>query len=70
MAYVVNTARGAVVISDCCFKYQTSSSRSRPALPRASRVADAYARIRAAGEVVVPLYGPALLERFPGGRTA
>jgi len=29
---------------------------------------NAYARMRSEGEVVIPLYDPALLERFPDGR--
>ena len=69
MAYVVNTAKGAVVMSDCCFKYENVER------PEPTGIADnlegclnAYARIRAEGEVVVPLYDPALLERFPDGR--
>jgi hypothetical protein len=71
MAYVVNTGRGAVVLSDCCFKYENIEQ------PHPTGVADsleeclnAYTRMRSEGSTVVPLYDPAVLERFPDGRVA
>jgi len=71
MAYVVNTARGAVIMSDCCFKYENIEQPQPTGL--AESLEDclrAYARIRNEAEIVVPLYDPALLERFPDGRIA
>ena len=69
MAYVVNTAKGAVVMSDCCFKYENVEQPQPTGIAESLEgCLNAYARIRAAGEVVVPLYDPALLERFPDGR--
>jgi hypothetical protein len=69
MAFVVNTARGAVVLSDCCFKYENIEQ------PHPTGIADsleecltAYTRMRSEGSIVVPLYDPAVLERFPDGR--
>lgn len=71
MAYVVNTARGAVVLSDCCFKYENIDQLQPIGIAESLEdCLNAYARIRAEGEVVVPLYDPAVLERFPDGRIA
>ena len=68
MAFVVNTARGGVVLSDCCFKYENVEQ------PHPIGIADsleecltAYTRMRSEG-TVVPLYDPAVLERYPDGR--
>lgn len=69
MAFVVNTARGGVVLSDCCFKYENVEQ------PHPIGIADsleecltAYTRMRSEGTTVVPLYDPAVLERYPDGR--
>jgi len=71
MAYVVNTSNGRVVLSDCCFKYENIEQ------PHPTGVADsledclnAYTRMRSEGSTIVPLYDPAVLERFPDGRIA
>jgi glyoxylase-like metal-dependent hydrolase (beta-lactamase superfamily II) len=69
MAYVVNTAKGAVIMSDCCFKYENVEGPQPTGVAQSLQgCLNAYARMRAEGEVVVPIYDPALLERFPGGR--
>jgi len=69
MAYVVNTSRGAVVMSDCCFKYENIDQPQPTGIAESLEgCLNAYARMRAQGDVVVPLYDPALLERFPDGR--
>jgi len=71
MAYVVNTTRGAVVMSDCCFKYENIEQPQPTGIAESLEgCLNAYARMRAEGNVVVPLYDPALLERFPDGRIA
>jgi hypothetical protein len=69
MAFVINTARGAVALSDCCFKYENIEQ------PHPTGIADsleecltAYTRMRSEGSIVVPLYDPAVLDRFPDGR--
>jgi hypothetical protein len=69
MAYVVTTARGNVVLSDCCFLYENIEQ------PHPTGVANsleecltAYTRMRSEGSTIVPLYDPAVLERFPDGR--
>ena len=69
MAYVVNTAKGAVVMSDCCFKYENIDEPQPTGIAESLEAClNAYARMRSEGEVVIPLYDPALLERFPDGR--
>jgi hypothetical protein len=71
MAYVVNTARGAVIMSDCCFKYENIEQPQPTGLAESLEdCLTAYARIRNEAEIVMPLYDPALLERFPNGRIA
>jgi hypothetical protein len=64
MAHAVNTAKGTVVMSDCCLATRTSSNLPTGLAESLESRLNAYARIRAEGDVVVPLYDPALLERF------
>lgn len=71
VAFVVNTAKGDVVISDCCPKYdhieQLQPSGTADSLESCM---NAYVRIRHAGNILLPLYDPAVLDRFKDGRIA
>jgi len=71
MAYVVNTADGTVILSDCCFKYE-NIEKMQPT-GNAESLEDcltAYTRMRSEASTIVPLYDPAVLERFADGRIA
>jgi glyoxylase-like metal-dependent hydrolase (beta-lactamase superfamily II) len=71
MVYVFETAAGRVAVTDCCFKYG-NIERMHPlgimeSLPECMA---AYQRIRRSADIVVPLYDPEVLKRFPDGRIA
>jgi glyoxylase-like metal-dependent hydrolase (beta-lactamase superfamily II) len=71
VAFVVSTAKGDVVISDCCLKYE-HVEQMQPSGTAASLESciNAYMRIRHAGKILLPLYDPAVLDRFKDGRIA
>lgn len=71
MAYVIETSQGRVAVTDCCFKYG-NLERNHPlgimeSLPECM---DAYARLRREADIVIPLYDPEVLKRFPEGKVA
>jgi hypothetical protein len=69
MAYVVNTSRGNIVLSDCCFKYENVEQLQPTGIAESlEECLNAYTRMRTEGKHVVPLYDPAVLERFADGR--
>lgn len=69
MAYVVNTSSGAVILSDCCFKYENVEDLQPTGIADSLEdCLNAYTRMRSESSTVVPLYDPAVLERFPDGR--
>lgn len=71
MAFLIETAAGRVAVTDCCFKYG-NIERNHPlgimeSLPECLR---AYERLRREADLVIPLYDPEVLERFPDGKVA
>ncbi len=71
MVFMIQTASGRVAVTDCCFKYG-NIERMHPlgimeSLPECMA---AYHRIRKEADVVVPLYDPEVLKRFPDGKVA
>lgn len=72
MAYLIDTEQaGRVAVTDCCFKYG-NIERNHPlgimeSLPECMT---AYERLRQEADVVIPLYDPEVLERFPDGKIA
>ena len=72
MAFFVDTeSAGRVAVTDCCFKYG-NIEKMHPlgimeSLPECMA---AYNLIRNEADVVVPLYDPEVLERFPDGKVA
>jgi hypothetical protein len=69
MAYAVNTTRGTIILSDCCFKYENIEQLQPTGIAESLEdCLTAYTRIRSEASTVVPLYDPAVLERFPDGR--
>ncbi len=68
MAISIPTNKGRVVISDCFFKYPNIEEDI--VLGVTESVAEckrSYARIRRDADITIPLYDPAVLDRFPGG---
>ncbi len=71
MAYAIETAAGRVVVTDCCFKYG-NIERMHP-LGITESLAEclaAYKRIQEQADVIIPLYDPEVLQRFPDGKVA
>jgi hypothetical protein len=69
MAVVVPTTQGDVVITDACLVYQHIEDMVPIGTADSLEAClNAYVRIRHAGQIVVPLYDPQVLERFEGGR--
>ncbi len=72
MAYVIETEEaGRVAVTDCCFKYG-NVERNHPlgVMESLPECLEAYERLRQEADVVIPLYDPEVLERFPEGRVA
>lgn len=71
MAIRIATAKGAVVMGDCFFTYD-NLEKNIPIgwAENLHEIYAAYDRVRREADIAVPLYDPAVLERFPGGRIA
>lgn len=71
MVYTIETEAGRVAVTDCCFKYG-NIERMHPLgiMESLSECLAAYQRIREEADVVIPLYDPEVLERFPEGKVA
>ena len=71
MAYFIQTRVGRVAVTDCCFKYGNIEGMHplgiMESLPECMA---AYRHIREEADVVIPLYDPEVLERFPEGQVA
>jgi glyoxylase-like metal-dependent hydrolase (beta-lactamase superfamily II) len=69
MALVVNTGQGKVVITDACLTYEHIEGMVPIGTADSLETClNAYVLIRQAGELVVPLHDPTVLERFQDGR--
>jgi glyoxylase-like metal-dependent hydrolase (beta-lactamase superfamily II) len=69
MAFLIDSAQGRIAVTDCCFKYE-NIEKMHPlgimeSLPECLA---AYRRLRREADQIIPLYDPAVLDRFPGGR--
>jgi len=65
MAYVVETARGKVIASDCFFKYENVEQMIPLGIMESlEECMKAYARIRTEADLLLPLYDPRVGERF------
>ena len=71
MAYSIDTEKGRVVVTDACFKYgNIEDNHPLGVMESLPECMAAYGRIRADAQIVIPLYDPQVLERFPDGRIA
>jgi glyoxylase-like metal-dependent hydrolase (beta-lactamase superfamily II) len=71
MTYSINTEKGRVVVTDACFKYgNIEGNHPLGVMESLPECMAAYKRIRADAQIVIPLYDPLVLERFPDGRIA
>jgi hypothetical protein len=71
MAYVVNTSRGRVALTDCVFKYPNLEERRPLGIQESmAECLRSYDWLRKEVDIVIPLYDPEVFDRFPGGRVA
>ena len=71
MAYSIDTAKGRVVVTDACFKYgNIEKNHPLGVMESLPECMAAYKRIRADASIVIPLYDPLVLERYPNGKIA
>jgi glyoxylase-like metal-dependent hydrolase (beta-lactamase superfamily II) len=71
IAYCVETAKGRVVVTDAAFHYgNLERPHSLGILESMEECNIAYERIHRESEIVIPLYDPEALQRFPGGVVA
>jgi glyoxylase-like metal-dependent hydrolase (beta-lactamase superfamily II) len=67
MAYVIDTAKGPVVVSDCFFKYRNVESMIPLGIMESlEECMRAYERIRKEAGILLPLYDPLVPERLSG----
>jgi hypothetical protein len=71
MAYAIDTARGTVIATDTVFKYGNVEQNHPLGIMESMEECFAtYDRLRREASIVLPLYDPEVLERFPGGEIA
>jgi glyoxylase-like metal-dependent hydrolase (beta-lactamase superfamily II) len=71
MAYTVDTPAGRVIASDCFFKYgNVEEMHPLGILESMEECFRTYERLRREGDILIPLYDPEVLNRYPGGRVA
>lgn len=71
MAYVIETAKGRVIVSDAMFKYGNVERMEPLGIQESMEECyRAYARFRREGDILLPLYDPEVLDRYPAGKIA
>jgi glyoxylase-like metal-dependent hydrolase (beta-lactamase superfamily II) len=71
MAYLIETAAGRVAVTDCCFKYgNIENMHPLGIMESLPECLAAYQRIRREADLIIPLYDPEVLRRFPQGKVA
>ena len=71
MVYLVDTAIGRVAMTDTVFHYgNLEDMRPLGINESMEEVFTTYARLKREADIVIPLYDPEVLQRFPGGRIA
>lgn len=71
MAYFIETDSGRVAVTDCCFKYgNVEGHQPLGIMESLEECLAAYDRLRNEADIIVPLYDPEVLKRFPDGKVA
>jgi len=71
MAYQVDTLKGRVTVTDSFFKYGNVEEMHPLGINESmEEVFKTYGRLRDDGGILIPLYDPEVLNRFPGGKIA
>ena len=68
VAYAIDTAKGTVIATDAVFKYGNVETPHPLGIMESMEECFAtYARLQREAAIVVPLYDPEVLDRYPGG---
>lgn len=73
MAYAIDTRQGKVIVSDCFFKYGNIEPEHFAPLGIQESMEECYrtyARVKREADIIIPLYEPEVLNRFPDGKIA
>ena len=71
MAYVIDTARGRVIASDCFFHYgNVEEMHPLGIMESMEECFNTYARLKREADILLPLYDPAVMARHPQGQIA
>ena len=69
MAFFIETSAGRVAVTDCCFKYgNVEKNHPLGIMESLPECMAAYERLRREADVIIPLYDPEVLRRFPDGK--
>ncbi len=70
MAYVIETAKGRILVSDCFFKYRNVEGMVPLGIMESlEECMRAYERIRKEADILLPLYDPLVPDRLSGTKT-
>jgi hypothetical protein len=67
MVYTFATDYGTIAVGDCAFKYENLDGHPLGIAESILEGEAAYRRIRKEAQIFLPLYDPAVFERFPSG---
>ena len=69
MAYAIETSKGQVIATDAAFHYG-NLERMHPLgiMESLEECQRAYRRLNSSADILIPLYDPDVLRRFPGGK--
>jgi glyoxylase-like metal-dependent hydrolase (beta-lactamase superfamily II) len=71
VAYLIETGKGRVAVTDCCFKYgNVEGDHPLGIMESLQECLEAYERLRKEADIIIPLYDPEVLRRFPEGKVA
>lgn len=71
VAYLIDTEKGRVAVTDCCFKYgNIEGNHPLGIMESFQECLAAYERLRQEADIIIPLYDPEVLQRFPEGQVA
>jgi len=71
IAICINTKKGRVIASDCFFKYENIEKNIPIGVMESfEEFIKTYSRIRKEADILLPLYDPEVLKRYPDGKIA
>jgi hypothetical protein len=68
---LVRGGEGRVAVTACCFKYgNVEGNHPLGIMESVQECLEAYERLRKQAAIIIPLYDPEVLQRFPEGEVA